>query len=143
MEAITTGTVTVQSISRGTVSPSSHPNDVKFKVKYPEGYQGKKHMPESIVIISKESAEQFSKAGIGHIATDEELKAAASVEGDGENKKSAGNNNSKPKAADLIAKIADAASPEEVDALLPEGEDRKTVLDAAATRKDQLGEAQG
>ena len=44
----------------------------------------------------------------------------------------------KVKAADLILQINAAETAEAVDALLPEGENRKTVLDAVEARKAQL-----
>lgn len=66
------GTATVQDISRTESPATSHPNDVKFKVAYPENYQGAKHMKEGTIhTVSKESAEQFTKAGIGSIVTGE------------------------------------------------------------------------
>jgi hypothetical protein len=44
-----------------------HPNDVKFEVKYPASYKGKKIMPEGVTVVSKEVAEQFHELGIGKI----------------------------------------------------------------------------
>lgn len=46
---------------------SYHPNDVKFNVSYPKSYKGDQHMPEGIVVVSSETAEQFTKLGIGKI----------------------------------------------------------------------------
>lgn len=63
----TTGTITVSAISSSPKPAYKNPNDVDFQVKYPEDYKGPKYMPEGIVTISKESAEQFTKAGIGQV----------------------------------------------------------------------------
>lgn len=46
----------------------SHPNDVKFHVKYPSGWKGAKSMEDgSIQVVSLEVAEQLSDLGIGKI----------------------------------------------------------------------------
>jgi hypothetical protein len=66
-QSLSVGTVNVQAISKGNTKTAPHPNDVQFKVEYSADYKGVKNMPEGIVIISKESAEQFTKAGIGHV----------------------------------------------------------------------------
>jgi hypothetical protein len=44
-----------------------HPNDVKFEVKYPASYKGKKIMPEGVTVVSREVGEQFHELGIGKI----------------------------------------------------------------------------
>jgi hypothetical protein len=45
-----------------------HPNDVRFKVKYGKDFKGEKTLEDgSVHVVSKESAEQFSKAGIGSV----------------------------------------------------------------------------
>lgn len=44
-----------------------HPNDVDFEVKYPEGYKGPKYMPEGVVVVARETAEDYVKRGIGKI----------------------------------------------------------------------------
>lgn len=47
---------------------SQHPNDVKFKVKYKGNFEGEKTMPEgSTQVVSKESAEHFTKLGMGSV----------------------------------------------------------------------------
>lgn len=75
-QSLSVGTVNVQSMSKGNTKTAPHPNDVQFKVEYPSDYQGKKNMPEGIVIISKESAEQFTKAGIGRIVEETKEESA-------------------------------------------------------------------
>lgn len=70
--------VTISAISTGNKTPLKNPNDVVFHVKYPEGYSGPRHMPEGPVTVSKESAEEFEKRGIGSIV-DETKKAEGSV----------------------------------------------------------------
>lgn len=64
----TAGTVTVQVLDSNKGQAQSHPNDVEFTVKYPEGYTGNRIMPEGKVIISKEAAEKFTALGIGSVA---------------------------------------------------------------------------
>lgn len=63
----TTGTVTVQAMSSQPHAGYKNPNDVDFAVKYPEGYAGPKLMPEGVVTVSKEGAEQFAALGIGKV----------------------------------------------------------------------------
>lgn len=63
----TTATVTVAAIPSKPQPYFKNPNDVEFEVKYADDYKGVKRMPEGKVIISKESAEQFTKAGIGKV----------------------------------------------------------------------------
>lgn len=47
---------------------TQHPNDVKFKVKYKGNYEGEKTMAEgSVQVVSKESAEHFTKLGLGSV----------------------------------------------------------------------------
>lgn len=58
---------TVQVISVTGPAPFKNPGDVDFDVKYPEDYKGAKYMPEGVVTISKESAEQFTALGIGKV----------------------------------------------------------------------------
>lgn len=57
------------SVDENTPLPKSqNPNDVKFKVKYGASYKGEKTLPEgSVQIVSKESAEHFTKIGIGSV----------------------------------------------------------------------------
>lgn len=46
----------------------TNPNDVKFQVKYSSKYkQEDRHMPEEIIVVSQEVADQFESLGIGHI----------------------------------------------------------------------------
>lgn len=61
------GTVTVERISKKGDPVSAHPNDVKFQVKYPDGWKGEKTMPEGVIVVSKESAKHFASLGIGSI----------------------------------------------------------------------------
>lgn len=63
--SITSVGVTVLPGKQG--QPYKNPNDVEFDVKYPKDYKGVKHMPEGIVVTSKESAEIFTAQGIGSI----------------------------------------------------------------------------
>ena len=67
METISTGTVTMQGISSPAVAAYKNSGDVEFDVKYPKDYKGEKYMPEGVVTISKESAAQFTKLGIGQV----------------------------------------------------------------------------
>jgi hypothetical protein len=62
-----------------------NPGDVDFEVKYPEDYGGPRHMPEGVVTISKESAEQFTKLGIGKVVQ-AAAPAAEGSKGDSESK---------------------------------------------------------
>lgn len=68
-----TTAVTVKSISTS-ASGFKNPGDVDFEVKYSADYKGVKHMPEGVVTISKEAAEDFTKRGIGKVV---EAKAEA------------------------------------------------------------------
>jgi len=53
---------------RTALPPTQNPNDVKFKVKYDSSFKGAKTLPEgSIQVVSKESAEHFTKLGIGKV----------------------------------------------------------------------------
>lgn len=135
IENITTGAAaTVQVISVTGPAPFKNPGDVDFDVKYPEDYKGAKYMPEGVVIISKESAEQFTKLGIGKVVGSDEAKAETT-------ETSAQATDAKPLTAkELIEKINVAETAEAVDALLPEGENRTTVLTAADARKKQLSQ---
>ena len=63
--------VTVQDISKPSPVAPRHPNDVTFLVKYPEGFTGKKIMPEGTVVVAKEAAEKFTEMGIGQVVPDE------------------------------------------------------------------------
>lgn len=63
-------TMTSEAIStdENPLPKASHPNDVKFKVKYKGNFEGEKTMPEgSVQVVSKESAEHFAKLGIGSV----------------------------------------------------------------------------
>jgi hypothetical protein len=64
-----TASVTVQEMRTPGQPTQRHPNDVDFEVKYPDGYDGPKHLPEGVTVVSKETAEDFIKRGIGQIAT--------------------------------------------------------------------------
>jgi hypothetical protein len=56
------------SVDDNPLSKAQHPNDVKFKVKYAKDFKGDKTLPEgSVQIISKESADKFTKLGFGNI----------------------------------------------------------------------------
>lgn len=66
----TTGTVTVQALESKTGTAYKNPGDVVFEVAYADGYTGPRLMPEGRVTISRESAEDFEKRGIGHIVTE-------------------------------------------------------------------------
>lgn len=63
--------VTVQALPGKKIPAFKNPGDVVFEVKYPEDYKGPRLMPEGRVTVSRESAEQFSKMGIGSIVGDE------------------------------------------------------------------------
>ena len=131
MNDITTGTVTMSIMSNKGAVPFKNPNDVDFNVKYPEGYQGKKTMPEGIVTISKESAEHFEKLGIGSVVGEEKKSEETTTSNEPE----------KLKAAEVIAKISEATSIEAIDALVKD-DTRKTVIEAADTKRKQLSESQ-
>lgn len=45
----------------------THPNDVKFEVKYGSGFKGSKHMAEGVTVVSREVAEQFESLHMGKI----------------------------------------------------------------------------
>jgi len=62
--------VTVTELLTNKGKQYKNPNDVDFIVKYPEGYGGVRHMPEGLVVISKEAAEKFTQLGIGSISED-------------------------------------------------------------------------
>jgi hypothetical protein len=64
VKTIEIGEITVENIS--TDAPKlTNPNDVLFKVKYPKDWKKEKLMPEGVVIVSKETADHFTKIGIG------------------------------------------------------------------------------
>jgi hypothetical protein len=133
-EITSSATVTVQELPKAESKPAyKNPGDVEFVVKYPEGYEGPKHMPEGPVTISKESAEQFTALGIGHVAGDE---AEASVASDNQSSSKV-----TLKADEVIAQINAAETAEAVEALIV-GETRKTVLAAADARLKVLIDAQ-
>lgn len=47
---------------------NSNPNDVRFKVAYPKDWKGARDMKDgSVQVVSKESAEHFTKIGIGSV----------------------------------------------------------------------------
>lgn len=71
----TVGTVNVQVLPGKRGIPFKNPNDVNFDVKYPKDYKGPRLMPEGVVTISKESAEQFTKLGIGKVVEQTETVA--------------------------------------------------------------------
>lgn len=124
-----TAAVTMQAMSSGPQTAYKNPGDVEFEVKYPKDYTGVKHMPEGPVVVSKEVAEQFKQLGIGKIVSAEEVATDESETG-------------VPAitAKELIEKINAAETAEAVDALLPEGEERTTVLKAVEARKKQLSQ---
>jgi hypothetical protein len=72
---ISTASVTVAAMSSEPVEGYKNPGDVDFEVKYPENFKGQKLMPEGTVVISKESADQFEKMGIGQVVKPQEQKA--------------------------------------------------------------------
>jgi len=55
-----------ETIQFGSGKPHISPM-VKFEVKYPENFQGKKYMSEGVREVSKETARQFEEKGIGKI----------------------------------------------------------------------------
>lgn len=56
------------SVDENPLPKGQHPNDVKFKVKYAKDFKGEKTLPEgSVQVISKESADKFTKLGFGSI----------------------------------------------------------------------------
>ena len=61
------GNVTVENFSVGEAPKITNPNNVYFRVKYPKEWKGAKLMPEDVIEVSKESAEQFTSIGIGKI----------------------------------------------------------------------------
>lgn len=73
-------TVTVQVLTQQQINSPRNANDVDFIVKYPDGYTGKKTMPEGKVVVSKEAADKFIKMGIGYV--EEEKKAEPAKESD-------------------------------------------------------------
>lgn len=83
----TTSTVTVDVLQGIKGKPFTNPNDVSFDVKYPKDFKGQKLMPEGIVIVSKESAEQFKALGIGDIVSDSEVKVSTETEENKDTKK--------------------------------------------------------
>jgi hypothetical protein len=76
----TVGTVTVAALQTNPGVPYKNPGDVDFIVKYPEGYSGPRHMPEGPVVTSKESAELFTKLGIGSVAGSSDEKPAETAD---------------------------------------------------------------
>lgn len=59
---------TVEDLSTEYAEAASHPNDVKFKVKYSKDFKGDRHFKEGDVqVVSKESAEHFTKLGMGAV----------------------------------------------------------------------------
>lgn len=125
MDNLSIGTATTQAISSPAVKPVRNANDVDFEVKYSKDFKGERHMPEGPVVLSKEVAAQFAALGIGQIVEDEKPETAKVVP---------------VKADDLIAQINAAETTEAVEALLQDGEARKTVLAAADARKKALTE---
>lgn len=78
---VETSNVTVQQMSTGENIPYVNPNDVQFKVAYKEGFKGPKYMPEGeTVTISKESAEDFTKRGMGAVISAEADKKAPAAD---------------------------------------------------------------
>lgn len=56
------------SVDENPLPQHQHPNDVRFKVKYRKDFDGAKSLPEgSIQVVAKESAEHFTKLGMGSI----------------------------------------------------------------------------
>lgn len=82
MDSISTGSITIQGISKQGDAPYKNPGDVRFLVEYPKDYKGIKQMPEGPVIISKESAAIFTEMGIGKVVQESEKSDEVSDETD-------------------------------------------------------------
>ena len=125
MEPIThtVATVTVAELKTYKGESYKNPNDVDFIVKYPEGYSGKRIMPEGLVVVSKEAAKKFTEQGIGSVAGPSEEKAAA----DG--------TPSKDQEPDKLPKDYNKLNKEQLQMQLAE---RKIVFDKTMTKADLI-----
>ena len=105
-------------------NPPVTTNTVGFRVNYSKSYSGNRFMEQgSLQQVSMDAAEHFESLGMGSIeGSSPDLKEPVTP----------------MKATELIALINQAESVDEVDALVSDEEERKTVLDAAESRRKAI-----